>query len=144
VIKVAQVPWLHAVEQKKVANHQALMDYLEEVTSAGAEGLMLHKGSSYYRGKRSNDLLKVKPFADAEAEVIAHIAGKGKHLGRLGALLIKLKNGTEFKLGSGFTDAERENPPKIGSIITYRYRGKTKNGIPRFASYLRIRSDVNQ
>ena len=144
IINESQIPWLETVKQIKVTSHRALMAYLEEITNAGAEGLMLHKGSSYYRGKRSSDLLKVKPFEDAEAVVISHIAGKGKHEGRLGALLVKLSNGIEFKLGSGFTDAERESPPKIGTIITYRFRGKTKNGIPRFASYLRIRSDINQ
>jgi len=137
----AQVPWLKAVKQIKVKDHQALMAYLTELTDKGAEGLMLHKGSSYYRAKRSGDLLKVKPYQDAEAKVIAHIEGKGKYKNHLGALVVELDNGISFKIGTGFSDAERRNPPNIGSIITYQYRGKTRNGIPRFASFLRQRKD---
>ncbi len=136
-----RLPWLQAVEHIKVKDHQSLLRYLDEITKAGAEGLMLHKGSSLYKGKRTNDLLKVKTYQDAEATVIEHIQGKGKYKNSLGALMVVLENGIKFKIGTGFSDIERNNPPKIGSVITYRYRGKTKNGVPRFASFLRIRSD---
>jgi DNA ligase-1 len=142
-IHVAQIPWLKAVKQIKLKDHQALMDHLAGIKLKGAEGLMLHKGSSLYRGKRSGDLLKVKPYEDAEGIVIGHVAGKGKYKEMLGAMTVLLASGKQFKIGTGFTDAERRNPPKIGSTITYQYRGKTKNGIPRFASFLRVRSDIN-
>jgi DNA ligase-1 len=148
VIKRADIKWLKAVKQWKVASHQQLMQELAVITEAGAEGLMLHRGSSLYKGKRSGDLLKVKPYEDAEALVIGHIPGKGKYTDKMGALLVEtfvasdLKNNDEkvrFKLGTGFTDEERSNPPKIGDVVTFQYRGKTKNKVPRFASFLRIR-----
>ena len=142
-IQKIQIPWLIAVKQTKVKSHKDLMKSLEKITAFGAEGLMLHKGSSMYRGKRTGDLLKVKLFQDAEAVVIEHIEGKGKYKNKLGALLVSLENGVTFKVGTGFSDKERSDPPKIGSVITYRYRGKTKNGIPRFASFLRERVDKN-
>ena len=137
------VPWLKTVEQIKLQDHEALMDYLKTITQLGAEGLMLHKGSSLYRGKRSGDLLKVKLYQDAEAVVVGHIVGKGKYKNMLGAITVALENGDTFKIGTGFSDAERRDPPKIGEVVTYQYRGKTKNGIPRFASFLRIRLDAN-
>lgn len=43
-----------------------------------------------------------------------------------------------FKIGSGFKDSERENPPKIGSIITYKFYGRTKNDLPKFPVFLRV------
>lgn len=136
-----KIPWLKVVEQIKVKDHQALMDYLDTITNLGAEGLMLHKGSSLYTAKRNSDLLKVKPYTDAEATVIGHILGKGKYKNQLGALVVSLENGIKFKIGTGFSDAERKNPPNIGSVITFQYRGVTKNQIPRFASFLRVRGD---
>ena len=133
------IPWLQAVKQWKVDNHTSLMKQLEEITTAGAEGLMLHRGLSFYKGKRNGDLLKVKLYQDAEAVVLKHLSGKGKNSHRLGAILVVMPSGLQFKIGSGFSDDERDNPPKIGSTITYRYHGKTKNGIPRFATFLRIK-----
>ncbi len=138
-IKKINTPWVRMVKQWKVKSHSILMKELKIITEAGAEGLMLHKGSSLYRGKRSGDLLKVKPYQDAEAIVIKHLEGKGKYTSMLGAMIVEMPDGMQFKIGSGFTDAERKTPPQIGKTITYQYRGKTKNGIPRFATYLRIR-----
>lgn len=103
---------------------------------------MLHRGASLYRAERNDDLLKLKLQDDAEAQVLAHIPGKGKHQGRLGALLVETENGQRFKLGSGFSDAERAAPPAVGSWVTYRYRGWNDSGIPRFASFLRVRADM--
>ncbi|HEX7047399.1 MAG TPA: DNA ligase, partial [Gammaproteobacteria bacterium] len=45
-------------------------------------------------------------------------------------------------IGSGFTDAERAEPPAIGSLVTYRYNGLTSNGVPRFARFLRVRHEM--
>ncbi|MEE9310592.1 MAG: DNA ligase [Cocleimonas sp.] len=143
-IESINTPWVKMVKQWKVADHPALMSQLKTITQAGAEGLMLHKGASLYKGKRSGDLLKVKPYQDSEAIVIKHINGKGKYTEMLGAMVVEMPNGTQFKIGSGFSDAERRNPPAIGETITYQYRGKTKNGIPRFATFLRIRAVETQ
>jgi DNA ligase-1 len=101
---------------------------------------MLHRGASLYKGRRSGDLLKVKAYEDAEAIVVRHIQGKGKFKNMLGAIVVEMPDTTRFKIGTGFSNEERKNPPPIGVAITYQFRGKTKNGIPRFASFLRIRN----
>ena len=146
VMSKLAVPWVQAVPQTKVPSHAALQSQLKQITQAGAEGLMLHRGSSLYKGVRNDDLLKVKTHDDAEAKVIAYIPGKGKYAGQLGALLVEMpaKDGQtakRFKLGTGLSDAQRQNPPAVGSEVTYRYRGLNDSGIPRFASFLRLRKD---
>ncbi len=135
------VPWVHAVAQRKVASDAALHGLLRQTVKAGGEGVMLHRGDSLYRAARNDDLLKFKPYDDAEAQVMAHLPGQGKHAGRLGALLVQTQGGLRLKLGTGFTDAQREHPPAVGTWVTYRYRGTTDAGIPRFASFLRVRDD---
>jgi DNA ligase 1 len=132
--------YLKMIPQQKFTNHQTLKIKLDQVIEGGGEGLMLHHINAYYQVKRSHDLMKLKRYDDAEAVVLGYIAGKGKHLGRMGSLLVKNSENINFKIGTGFTDDERASPPAIGDIITYQYIGKTKKGIPRFASYLRIRT----
>ena len=138
------VPWVQAVPQTKIASHNALQTRMRQTVKAGGEGLMLHRGDSLYRGQRSDDLLKVKPHEDAEARVLAHIPGQGKHAGVLGALLVETREGQRFKLGTGFTDAQRRDPPAIGAWVTYRFRDTNPSGVPRFASFLRIREDMQR
>lgn len=134
--------WVQAVPQRKVAGDAELQALLREVVRGGGEGLMLHRGASLYRAGRGDDLLKLKTHDDAEARVIAHLPGKGKHAGRLGALMVETPEGRRFALGTGFTDAQRADPPPVGSWVTYRFRGLHEgSGLPRFASFLRVRSD---
>ena len=134
--------WIQAVPQRKVAGDAELQALLREVVRGGGEGLMLHRGASLYRAGRGEDLLKLKTHDDAEARVIAHVPGKGKHAGRLGALMVETPEGRRFALGTGFTDAQRADPPPVGSWVTYRFRGLHEgSGLPRFASFLRVRSD---
>ena len=76
--------------------------------------------------------------------MIAHLPGKGKYEGMLGSILVETETGIRFKIGSGFSDQERQNPPPIGSTITYKFTGKTSNNIPRFASFMRIRYRIKQ
>jgi len=132
-------PYAEVLKQQICENEAHLRKKLREIESFGGEGLMLRKPNSPYEVGRSYNLLKVKTYEDTEATVIAHLPGKGKHSGRLGALLVKLPNGIQFAIGTGFSDLERENPPPVGSIITFKYYGYHKSGIPRFASFLRTR-----
>lgn len=136
------IPWVQPVAQRKVADRDALEDLLREVVSGGGEGLMLHRGDSLYRAERNDDLLKLKPYEDAEAKVIGYTPGKGKYVGMLGALLVERSDGLQFRLGTGFTDEQRRDPPPIGSWVTYAYHGETANGVPRFARFVRIREDA--
>ena len=135
-------PWVQAVPQRRVANDAALQALLHRTVRAGGEGLMLHRGASLYRAGRSDDLIKVKTHEDTEARVVAHLPGKGRHAGRLGALLVEMPSGQRFRLGAGFSDADRERPPPVGSWVTYRFRGTHNGGLPRFASFVREREDM--
>lgn len=119
-----------------------LKEELARVEALGGEGLMMRKPGSHYEVGRSSTLLKVKSFHDAEARVIEHLAGAGRHKGRLGALLVEMPNGTRFSVGTGFSDAERGSPPELGSLITYRYQELSDGGVPRFPTYVGVRHDV--
>ena len=116
---------------------------LRRVEGLGGEGVMLRRPGSRYVAGRSDTLLKVKSFLDTEARVIGHQAGTGKHQGRVGALQVELPNGTRFKVGTGMSDAERESPPALGEIITVRYQELTDGGVPRFPSYIGVRTDID-
>lgn len=115
---------------------------LARIEGLGGEGLMLREPGSRYEAGRSSTLLKVKTFHDAEARVIEHQAGAGRHQGRLGALLVELPDGTQFSVGTGFSDAQRGAPPAVGSVITFRYQELSDRGVPRFPSFVRVRSDA--
>lgn len=132
-------PYLQLIPQQRFDNEADLHSKLDEVVAGGGEGLMLHRADSPYQTGRSDALLKLKTYADAEAVVIAHLPGKGRHRGRLGALLVEMPDGKRFKIGSGFSDRERDNPPPVGARVTYKYYGLSAQGIPRFASFLRVR-----
>ncbi|MFT3955578.1 MAG: DNA ligase [Piscinibacter sp.] len=142
IAAAARWPQLQAVEQAPLGSRQALHDRLQAVIRGGGEGLMLHRADAPYVTGRSPALLKLKPQQDADAVVVAHLPGQGRHAGRLGALRVRCDDGTEFQIGTGFSDAERDNPPPLGSTVTYTHRGRTPQGVPRFASYLRVRPDA--
>ena len=141
VARIGQ-PWVVTVAQQRVASDATLQALLQRTVRGGGEGLMLHRGASLYRAGRSDDLIKVKTHDDTEARVVGHLPGQGKHAGRLGALLVEMPSGQRFKLGTGLSDAERSNPPPIGSWVTYRFRGTHDSGLPRFASFVRVRQDM--
>ncbi len=139
LVATAQIPWLQAIEQFRVKDRAELQQHLAAVLKQRGEGLMLHRADALYSTGRNDDLLKLKPWLDAEAKVLAHLPGNGKFQGMLGALRLEMPDGKRFNLGTGFSDATRRNPPEIGALVTYRYRELNPNGIPRFASFLRVR-----
>jgi DNA ligase-1 len=126
----------HAHDQCRDVEH--LRAELARVETLGGEGLMLRQPGSLYAAGRSSTLLKVKTFHDAEAKVIGHEPGKGRHKGRLGALQVELPNGTRFGVGTGFSDSQRGSPPPVGSVITFRYQELSEGGVPRFPSFVRV------
>lgn len=141
IVAKATWPQLVAVEQFRVADRAALKRKLDEVVRGGGEGLMLHLADAPYVTGRSDVLIKLKPLQDTEAVVIEHVPGKGKYQGLMGALRVRAPDGKQFLIGTGFTDEVRKNPPVVGTTITYTYRGLTQTGLPRFASYLRVREE---
>jgi DNA ligase-1 len=120
----------------------SLLAELKRVEGLGGEGLMLRKPGSKYELGRSSTLLKVKTFYDAEGLVVGHEAGKGRHKGRLGALVVELPNGVRFSVGTGFSDKQREAPPPVGATITFRYQELTEAGVPRFPIFAGERIDA--
>ncbi|MEI8609890.1 DNA ligase [Enterovibrio sp. Hal110] len=129
---VALIPHFPAISD---ANIQAALSNLH---AQGAEGIMLRNADEIYTQGRDVSLLKVKIAQDAEAEVIGYVEGKGKYTNMMGAIIVRMANGKTFKIGSGFSDKQRETPPSVGSKVTYRYNGYTKYGIPKFARFVRI------
>ncbi len=134
-------PFAFVIEQKTLENKEQLKTELQRVEGLGGEGLIVRKPDALYTKGRSREILKIKSYYDMEAVVIAHIAGKGRNEGRLGALLVELPDKTRFKIGTGFSDEERANPPPIGAVITFKYYGFYESGRPKFPSYLRVRLD---
>ncbi len=128
------------IAQHEVRNFAQVQAFLRQIEAGGGEGVMLRDPNAGYAAGRSNQLLKLKSHQDAECTVTAHHAGKGKYTGKLGAFTCRNEYG-EFRIGSGLSDADRGNPPPVGTVITYRYRGFTAKSLPRFPTYVRVRSD---
>lgn len=133
------------IKHEPISSEKQLFKRLQELSEQGAEGLVLRKVAAPYERTRSPNALKLKTYSDAECKVVAHNAGKGKYAGKLGSLTCEQETTTKgvaglmrFKIGSGFSDTERQSPPPLGSIITYKFYGTTKNGFPRFAVFHRI------
>ena len=150
---------LKIIKQIKVKDNVEFEAFAEAVIANGGEGAVVREPSTPYERKRSKNALKYKKFKDAECEVTAINAGTGKYAGLMGSVtckalsaavsnsdeqndeLLQPASGVKFKIGSGFSDRDRANPPKIGSIITYKYQNLTAKGVPRFPVFLRVRED---
>lgn len=133
-------PYIEIIEQIPVKDKAHLNQFFEQIQQLGGEGVVVRNPNSPYIQGRSAQILKLKTVLDEECTVVAHHKGKGKYADKLGAVTCENHRG-RFRIGSGFSDKERENPPAIGSLITYKYRGLTENGKPRFATYWRVRAD---
>jgi DNA ligase-1 len=125
------------IEHKPITSAAYLQNELKMIEEVGGEGIILRKSRSPYIPGRSKDILKLKSYSDMEAVVVGHLGGEGRNAGRLGSLLVELPHDkTRFKIGTGFSDAVRVNPPPVGTVITFKYYGFYKSGIPKFPSYL--------
>ncbi len=134
-------PYLNFINQFRVVSADELKQRLNYIVAEGGEGLILHHQDSLYQHGRSNRLLKLKPYHDAEAVVIGYRPGKGQFTGRMGSLKVRTENGKEFYIGTGFSQRERETPPPLGSLISFRHQGYTDKGLPRFAVFIRVRDE---
>lgn len=133
---------VRVLAQERCQGKAHLETMLAKTESQGGEGLMLRRPGSLYTAGRSPDMLKVKSFQDTEAKVVEHIGGSGKYKGKMGSIRVELPNGIRFAIGTGFTDKDRENPPPIGSTVTFKYKELNPSGVPRFAVFLRVRDDM--
>lgn len=136
-------PYTFVISQIPVTDHAHIQRELQRIEELGGEGLIVRNPGAMYKVGRSTEILKVKNYKDAEATVVAHLPGKGRNKGKLGALLVELGDGTRFRIGSGFNDTEREDPPPVGALVTFKYYGRYISGTPKFPSFLRIRKDAD-
>ncbi len=134
-------PHVRIIEQTVCEGPEHLAGFLKRIESLGGEGVIVKDPALDFHSGRTPHVLKVKNFDDMEGMVIAHRPGKGKFEGMLGSLTLRLDNGVVFNLGTGFSIQQRKHPPAIGEVVTFKYQGFTKNGIPRFASFLRVRKE---
>ena len=133
---------LKIIKQIKVKDNTEFEAFAKQIVAKGGEGAVAREPNAPYERKRSKNALKYKKFKDAECVVVAHKVGQGKFSGLLGSVVCEnLSDKKRFKIGSGFSDKERANPPKIGSVITYKYQNLTAKGLPRFPVFLRVRED---
>ncbi len=130
---------IRIINQIPIENRAHLQLFLEEIEEKGGEGLVVRDPNAPYINKRTSRALKVKTFQDAECKVLGYTKGKGKYKDAIGAIQCQLDNGTQFKIGTGLSDALRINPPKIGEMVTFQYQKFTKYGKPRFPVFLRVR-----
>ena len=142
------------IKQIKVRDNAQFLKFTKDIIARGGEGAVVREPNAPYERKRSKNALKFKKFKDAECEVTAINKGSGKYANLAGSLTCKAlggkndkeragepKEGTIFKIGSGLSDENRQEPPKIGSVITYKFQNLTSNGKPRFPIFLRVRED---
>lgn len=134
-------PHIEIIPQILVENSAHLQQFFSDIQRLGGEGVVVRNPNSPYIHGRSAQILKLKAVLDEECTVVAHHNGKGKYANKLGAITCENHRGY-FRIGSGFKDKDRENPPPVGSQITYKYRGLTASGKPRFATFWRIREDL--
>ncbi|KAG0644186.1 hypothetical protein HOY80DRAFT_878950 [Tuber brumale] len=142
-----RIRWVHVLEHTICKDRTHLFDTLDKVTANKGEGLMLREPGSLYINSRSKTLLKVKRFFDADAIVRGHERGSGKNSNCTGALRVEMLDdndeptGKFFKIGTGLTDKQRQNPPKIGSVVIYRFQELSRDGNPRFPAFVGERAD---
>ena len=133
--------YIKILPQIIIQNKEHQKNYFNQIEEKKGEGIVVRDPNSLYINKRTSKALKVKKFKDSECKLIGFTDGKGKYLGKVGALICQLPNQITFKIGTGMDDKFRNNPPKIGTIITFKYQNLTKYGKPRFPVYLRIREN---
>ena len=132
-------PNIKIIEQIPIANNEAAFAFLEQITSNGGEGIVVRKVNAPYESGRSNNILKLKKMKDSECEILSINEGKGRFKGLMGSVTCKdIYTKESFKIGSGFDIKMRKNPPKIGTIITYKFQNLTNNNKPRFPVFMRI------
>lgn len=134
-----RVDQIQIIKQYPLQPTQSIMDTLNVMVAQGAEGLVLREPNVAYQSGRTPYALKVKPKYDAECIVTGYSEGQGKYVGLVGALICVNEQQQTLNLGSGLTDAQRADPPKIGTRVSYQFSGYTQSGLPRHAVFWRVR-----
>ena len=148
---------LELIPMVPMGSSEELKDYYEKVLEEGHEGLIVRKlagknptatkrKESLYTHSRNNNMLKIKPFEDEEGEILEIDSAEGRDKGTA-IFTMRAPNGAEFKLRPVGTLAQRreyyENPDKyIGKLYTYRFRGRSKTGVPQHPTGEGFRIDL--
>ncbi|WP_369177294.1 DNA ligase [Candidatus Thiodubiliella endoseptemdiera] len=130
---------IRIIQQIPVKSKQQLNDFLNEIISKKGEGIVVRNPKTLYQTGRLSSALKIKKYQDEECTVLEILSGKGKYSNKMGALKCQTKTGKILKIGSGFTDQQRQNPPIIGSEITFKYYGLTNNKKYKHPVFLKIK-----
>lgn len=142
--------WLKPVEILYLGKYdkRIVQQELDEQISLEHEGVMVNLVNAPYEGKRTKNILKVKAMQDCDLKIIGFEEGTGKNKGTLGAVIVDYK-GFEVKVGSGFTDQDRDyfwdnRKELLGRVITVQYFEETTNKKDnslslRFPVYLELR-----
>ncbi|MCR4942725.1 MAG: DNA ligase [Campylobacter sp.] len=131
---------IKVIQQKYIKDKDELLLFHDYIVKIGGEGVVVREPNVDYIVGRNDLNLKFKNFKDDECLVVGINQGKGKNSDKMGSITCQ-KDEKLFKIGSGFSDEDRHNPPKIGEIITYKYQNLTKKGLPRFPIFLRVRKE---
>ncbi|HLI46238.1 MAG TPA: ATP-dependent DNA ligase [Geobacterales bacterium] len=120
--------WIRLSEKRFADTPEKLLEILNEAVSAGCEGLMcksLANDSVYQAGARGFLWIKLKRSYQSKMVepidvcIVGGFYGTGKRAGKLGGLLVAVYDPksdtfkTICKLGTGFTDEDLDNLPKI-------------------------------
>lgn len=133
--------FIKIIPQIKISSKEQMEEFFTNIVQNGGEGVVLRDPNLPYEAKRSTQALKYKKQNEANCKVIKINQGKGRYKDLMGSVDCEMLNGIKLKIGSGFSDKNRANPPKIGEVITFKYEQLNKNGVPKFARYLRVRID---
>ena len=112
------MPYLKILPQIVINAKDQLADFLKEVTADKGEGIVVRNPNTLYQTGRLSSALKVKQYLDTECIVLEILPGKDKYQNMMGSVLCQTDSGKKLKIGSGFKDKDRPNPPAIGSKIT--------------------------
>jgi len=111
----------------------------------GYEGAMLKdRYHLYQEGKRTNDIIKIKPRLTADLKCIGYKEGTGKYEGMIGSLLLCDSIGREVLVGSGLDDNLRNKDPEdfLGRVIEIEYERIDNTYIQPIFKCIRYDKDI--
>ena len=127
--------FLKTPPRKDFADNESLQKALDEMHATGGDGFILRPVESGYG---DGGVLLALPYEVDDAVVLRHNSGKGEFAGMMGSMDVESVGGGTFKIATGFSNRERQQPPPVGARITYKYRSFTETGKPRNPVYLRL------
>ncbi len=156
---VEQFNSLQLIETITCTDVQEIVDHFRKCRLKGEEGTVIKSETGLWKSGTSKDQIKCKVIFDCELEVVDFKEGKGKHEGKLGALICRSSDGmVEVSVGGGYTDAQREDyweniDQVVGKIVTVRANdvvndindetGKFSLFLPRFVELRKDKTEAD-